>query len=172
MRAQCSVDCITITGSWRRESLSLDRPWRSDPKHRSPNPSVRASSGNSIPCFSPMIYRTRAWNVVTLEGFLAAIAIGPVTLTPERWLPLVFGSDAEDPMPELPSVKVFTHVVNLIMRMYNSVIMIFEIAPEEFSPTFYTHEVKGKTYTIVDEWCSGFLQGITLARRRLAAAAR
>ncbi len=27
---------------------------------------------------------------VTLEGFLTAIAIGPVTVTPEQWLPLVF----------------------------------------------------------------------------------
>lgn len=102
-------------------------------------------------------------DVVTLEGFLTAIAVGPVTVTPEHWLPRVFDSDAEDPMPELPSVKVFKRVVNLIMRMYNSVIMIFEIAPEEFSPTFYTHEAEGKTYTIVDEWCSGFLQGIALA---------
>jgi len=49
------------------------------------------------------------------------------------------------------------------MRLYNSVIMIFEIAPEKFSPTFYIREVEGKTYTIVDEWCSGFLQGIALA---------
>ncbi|MGB5535271.1 MAG: UPF0149 family protein [Thiogranum sp.] len=102
-------------------------------------------------------------DVVTLEGFLTAIAIGPVTVMPEHWLPRVFGSEAEDPMPELPSVKVFKHVVNLIMRLYNSVIMIFEIAPEEFNPTFYTHEVEGKSYTIVDEWCSGFLQGIALA---------
>jgi uncharacterized protein len=66
-------------------------------------------------------------------------------------------------MPELLSVNVFNHAVKLIMRLYNSVIMIFEIAPDEFSPTFYTHEVEGKAYTIVDEWCSGFLQGIALA---------
>ena len=91
-------------------------------------------------------------DVVTLEGFLTAMATGPVTVTPEHWLPRVFGSDAEDPMPELPSVKIFKRVVNLIMRLYNSVIMIFEIAPEEFSPSFCTREVEGKTYTIVDEW--------------------
>lgn len=35
----------------------------------------------------------------TLEGFLTAIAIGPVTVTPEQWLPRVFGGDPEDPMP-------------------------------------------------------------------------
>ncbi len=103
-------------------------------------------------------------DAVTLEGFLTAIAIGPVTVTPEQWLPQVLGSDPKDPMPEFPSIKILERVVNLIMRLYNSVLMIFEIAPEKFSPTFYIHEVKGKTYTIVDEWCSGFLQGIALAR--------
>ena len=102
-------------------------------------------------------------DVVTLEGFLTAIAIGPVTVSPEQWLPHVFGSDAERHLPELPTIKDFKRLVNLILRLYNSVIMIFEIAPEKFSPTFYSHEVEGKTYTIVDEWCSGFLQGIEIA---------
>ena len=113
-------------------------------------------------CFSPMIYRTDVWMSSTLEGFLTAIAIGPVTVTPEQWLRRVFGGDREGPLPELPAIKVFKRVVNLILRLYNSVIMIFEIVPEKFSPTLYSHEVKGKTYTIVDEWCSGFLQGIAL----------
>ena len=102
-------------------------------------------------------------DAVTLEGFLTTIVIGPVTVTPEHWLPRVFGSDPEDPMPAFSSAKSFKRVVHLIMRLYNSMIMIFGIAPEKFSPTFYTHEVEGKTYTIVDEWCSGFLQGVALA---------
>ncbi len=102
-------------------------------------------------------------DAITLEGFLTAIAIGPITVTPDQWLPNVFRSSSEDPLPEIPSIKVFQRLVNLIMRYYNSVITIFEIAPEKFSPTFYTREVEGKTYTIVDEWCSGFLQGIALA---------
>ena len=97
---------------------------------------------------------------VTLEGFPTAIAIGPVTLTQEHWLPRVFGSAPEDSMPEVPAMKVFNRVINLIMRLYISVIMIFEIAPEKFSPTFYIREVEGKTYTIVDEWCSGFCRGL------------
>jgi uncharacterized protein YecA (UPF0149 family) len=41
-------------------------------------------------------------------------------------------------------------------KLFN-LIMIFEIGPEKFSPTFNIREVEGKTYTIVDEWCSGFL---------------
>jgi uncharacterized protein len=102
-------------------------------------------------------------DAVTLEGFLTAIAIGPVTVTPEHWLPQVFGSDPEDPVPDCPSVKHFERAVNLILRYFNSVITIFEIEPKKFRPTFYIREVESKTYTIVDEWCSGFLQGIALA---------
>jgi len=63
-------------------------------------------------------------------------------------------------MPEFPSLKVVRRVIDLIMRFYTTVIMTFELAPQEFAPTFYTREVDGKTYTIVDEWCSGFLQGM------------
>ena len=75
-------------------------------------------------------------DVITLEGFLTSIAIGPVAVTPGHWLPRVFGGDAEGSLPEqLPAIKVFKRVVNLILRLYNSVIMIFEIAPEKFSPT-------------------------------------
>ncbi len=50
------------------------------------------------------------------------------------------------------------------MRLYSSVIMALEIAPQDFSPSFSTREVEGKSYTIVDEWCSGFLQGIRLTQ--------
>ena len=68
-------------------------------------------------------------DAVTHEGFLTAVAIGPVTVTPEQWLPQVFGNDPEDSVPAFPSIEDFERVVNLIMRLYNSVITIFEIAP-------------------------------------------
>jgi len=55
-------------------------------------------------------------DAVTVESFLTAIAIGPVTLTPEHWLPRVFGSD---PMLDFPSIKEFERLANLIIRCYN-----------------------------------------------------
>jgi hypothetical protein len=75
----------------------------------------------------------------------------------------VSSRSAEDPRPEIPAMKVFNRVINLTMRLYNSLITIFEIAREKFSPTYYTHVGEGEVYTIVDEWCSGFLEGIALA---------
>ncbi len=74
-------------------------------------------------------------DAVTLEGFLTAIAIGPVTVNPEQWLPHVFGSGPNNTMPEFPAIKRFELVVKFIMRFYSSAIMIFEIAPEKFSPS-------------------------------------
>jgi len=76
-------------------------------------------------------------DVCAAEGFLTAIAIGPVTVMPDQWLPCIFGSEADEP-PELPSPKVVRRLIDLIMRLYTSVIVTFEVAPEEFEPTFYT----------------------------------
>ena len=73
-------------------------------------------------------------DAVTLEGFLTAI--GPVTVMPEHWLPRVFGSAPEDPMPEISSAKIFKRVVNLIMQLYYSTIMTFGIA--EVDPKNWT----------------------------------
>ncbi len=55
-------------------------------------------------------------DAITLEGFLTAIAIGPITVTPDQWLPYVFANSSEDPMPEIPSLKIFQRLVNFIIR--------------------------------------------------------
>lgn len=103
-------------------------------------------------------------DVVTLEGYLTAIVIGPVTLSPATWLPSIWGGGEQEDSPQFQSLEDFNHLVGLIMRLYNEVVLTFETDPEAFSPTFYQRTVKGNTYTIVDEWCDGFLQGIRLAR--------
>jgi yecA family protein len=66
-------------------------------------------------------------------------------------------------MPQVSSTKHFNRLVSLVMRLYNSVRMIFETAPEKFSPVSYVRGVEGKTCPIVDEWCSGFLHELALA---------
>jgi len=38
-----------------------------------------------------------------------------------------------------------------------------EAIPSDHGYRFLIHDREGKTYAIVDEWCSGFLQGIALA---------
>ena len=49
------------------------------------------------------------------------IAIAPVTVMPDQWLLRIFGSEADEPMPEFLT-KVVKRVIDLIMRLYSSVI--------------------------------------------------
>ena len=35
--------------------------------------------------------------------------------------------------------------------------------PDDFEPMFEESVVDGKTYTIVDEWCEGYIRGVALA---------
>ena len=96
-------------------------------------------------------------DIVELEGFLTAIVIGPNTLSPLAWLPKVWGGK-----PDLKDLDELNRFVALVMRFYNSIVVIFETTPNEFEPTFYERKIRGKAVFIVDEWCWGFIKGMRL----------
>lgn len=97
-------------------------------------------------------------DVSELDGLLAAIISGPEMIQPSRWLPLIWG----DFEPVWESEKEFEKIFSLIIRHMNAMADIFMAHPQDFEPLFYEREVKGKTYTIVDEWCQGYMQGVSL----------
>ena len=96
-------------------------------------------------------------DIVELEGFLTAIVIGPNTLSPLTWLPNVWGGK-----PDFKDLEEMNRFVALVMRFYNSIVLIFETSPGEFEPTFYERKIRGRTVFIVDEWCWGFMKGLKL----------
>lgn len=98
-------------------------------------------------------------DVSTLDGFLTALVSSPVTVLPSRWLPAVWG----DFHPVWDSTEDFGAVVSLIMRHMNGIAATLNQQPDAFEPMFFEHDVEGKTYTIVDEWCEGYLRGVGLA---------
>ena len=68
----------------------------------------------------------------TFDGYLQAIAIGPITLHPKQWLPKVWGMDTM--LPPMKSMDQFNHVLSLIMRHFNRIVSGFELDPREFTP--------------------------------------
>lgn len=40
--------------------------------------------------------------------------------------------------------------------------------PDDFEPMFEESVVDGKTHTIVDEWCEGYIRGVALASEQWA----
>lgn len=93
-------------------------------------------------------------DVSTLDGFLAAIAIGPGFVRPSEWLPWVWDMDEGDTEPEFESEEQANRVLSLVMRHYNCVLQAFNTDPASFEPLFWRGEQWGAA-----EWCEGFVLG-------------
>jgi uncharacterized protein len=97
-------------------------------------------------------------DVSELDGFFAALACAPDTILPSRWLPAIWGS--EDHGPAWPNEAEIGEFTRAIFILYNQVMQCLN--EDMFEALFLEREVEGKTYTIVDEWCAGFLRGVRL----------
>ena len=97
-------------------------------------------------------------DVSELDGFLTAIVSGPVTVPPSRWVPAMWGDF--EPVWENP--QDFETLFSLLMRHMNGIVEMLMAQPADFEPMFAERDVKGKTYTIVDEWCQGYMRGVAL----------
>ncbi|MEJ2309150.1 MAG: UPF0149 family protein [Gammaproteobacteria bacterium] len=93
-----------------------------------------------------------------LDGFFTAIVSGPNMIPPSQWLPVLWG-EAE---PEFEDEKAFERILSLLMRYMNSLSHYLMESQDEFEPVFNEREVDGKTYTIVEGWCFGYMRGVMI----------
>jgi uncharacterized protein len=97
----------------------------------------------------------------TLDGYLHAIAIGPTSLMPQKWMPGIWG-DGADMMPPVKSIEQLNNILSLIMRHFNSIITAMERQPREFCPIWYTSDYRGNEYDDAEGWAFGFTEGMKL----------
>ncbi|MGA3323742.1 MAG: UPF0149 family protein [Terriglobia bacterium] len=98
-------------------------------------------------------------DVSMLHGYLTAIAIGPVTLTPSKWLPRVWGEAGE---PAFDTLEHAQHILDLILRYYNEIVLIFMENPKYFQPVLFEYGKEGERTVSAEEWCIGFSLGVHL----------
>ena len=98
-------------------------------------------------------------DISELDGLFTAIVSGPVMIPPSQWLPVVWG----DFEPVWENEKDVQDILSLMMRYMNGIATTLMEHRDDFEPIFLEHMVEGKTYTIVDEWCEGYLRGVALA---------
>lgn len=98
-------------------------------------------------------------DISELDGFFTALVSGPEVILPSRWLPAVWGDYA----PEWETQKDFETIFSLLIRHMNGIAATLMEHREDFEPLFLERVVEGKTYTIVDEWCEGYVRGMKLA---------
>lgn len=98
-----------------------------------------------------------------LDGFLHAIAIGPETVMPSRWLPKVWGLDDGGMMPPMDSLEQVNHLMGLIMRHYNSIISGLEQSPPVFAPVWPVFGYSASDEEDAEGWAHGFTEGVKLS---------
>jgi len=94
-----------------------------------------------------------------LDGMFTAVVSGPVLVPPSDWMSQIWG----DFPPAWKDERELQHVMSLLMRHMNSIAGMLMEHPDDFEPMFEQRIVEGKTHTIVDEWCEGYMRGVALA---------
>lgn len=93
-----------------------------------------------------------------LDGFFTAIVSCPETIPPSEWLPAVWGEEE----PVWGSVDGFEKIYRLMIRHFNDVVNSLMAPGFQFEPIFNENELDGQRYTVVEEWCVGYMRGVEL----------
>jgi len=101
-------------------------------------------------------------DVNELDGFMTALVLSPADVPMTAWYPAIWGGEQHE--PELESEDEADQVEELLTRLHDSLQEQLAEAPEEFTALFYEGEFEGRTITVVEEWCFGFMRGVQLAR--------
>jgi uncharacterized protein len=99
-------------------------------------------------------------DVSELDGFLTAIVSGPNPIMPSHWLPAIWGGIENQPQWE--TMEQAQQFMTLVMRHMNGIVDGLMNAPERFEALFNQREVDGKIYSLVEEWCIGYVRGTLL----------
>jgi uncharacterized protein len=103
--------------------------------------------------------------IMGLDGYLTAMAIGPTTVSPSHWLPGVWGP-GEDDTPAFESAGQAQHILGLILRQMNGIIVSLENDADEFKPVFGVSRIDDDhEYIDSEAWAMGFMQGLMLVRQ-------
>ncbi len=94
--------------------------------------------------------------VDVLQGYLAAVGIGPKMIPPSQWLPRVFL--AEDEKLQITGDVNPDFLMKAILDFYNGT--LYEIQNYEFEPVISENEEDGEVFEDVTGWCRGFAIGL------------
>jgi uncharacterized protein len=99
-------------------------------------------------------------DIVTLDGFLTALAVGPELVPPSEWLPRIWGGREE---PVFESSAQAERFMAILMRRFNDICRMLGENGTGFEPLLYAREVDGETVWIGEDWCGGFMEAVDLS---------
>ncbi len=98
-------------------------------------------------------------NLFNLDGFLTCLLIGPETILPSQWLPIIWQESESDEM-KWESIEEADKFMGLIMTFYNSIASVFQEKANS-----YCSQTLGNSSEVddIEDWCLGFLAGLDLS---------
>jgi uncharacterized protein len=96
-----------------------------------------------------------AMGLSELDGFLTGIVVGPQTIMPSEWLPLLWGGDE----PVFADAAEAETVLGAVMARYNEIIHGLQDGADILEPLFLTD---AEDEVIADFWAEGFLEAVSL----------
>jgi len=99
-------------------------------------------------------------DVSELDGMLTAVLSGPVVVEPDRWLVAVWGGEKN--IPRWKNEREMNRFINLSFKHMNDIAERLGDYPDQFEPMFGFNEMDGQEYTVVEEWCFGYMRGVAL----------
>lgn len=97
-------------------------------------------------------------DVSELDGYFAAVACAPQIIMPSNWMPVIWGGEAFT--PEWQSKKDVEQFTAAVFDLYNTV--MGDLQAGTYEPVFQESIGSDSPLFIVDEWCEGFLRGLSL----------
>ena len=97
-----------------------------------------------------------------LDGFLHAIAIGPETVMPSQWLPKVWGQADGGLLPPVQDMEEANHLLGLVMRHFNGIVLGLEQHPPAVSPMWTTSRYDTGEFEDAEMWAYGFTEAVQL----------
>ena len=99
-------------------------------------------------------------DVSELDGMLTAVLSGPVVVEPDAWLVAVWGG--EKYIPRWKNDREMNRFIDLCFKHMNDIAERLSEYPDQFEPMFGYNDVDGESYTVVEEWCYGYMRGVAL----------
>nr|WP_310615975.1 YecA family protein [Pantoea cypripedii] len=99
-------------------------------------------------------------DVAELDGMLTALLSGPNDIEPSEWLVAMWGGQKH--IPKWSSEREMDRFMTLTFQHMNDIAERLSEFPEQFDPLFGTREMEGQEFTVVEEWCFGYMRGVAL----------
>ena len=101
-------------------------------------------------------------DVSMLDGYFAALLSGPTTILPSEWMRWVWDVDKGEDTPVFSSTAHAERIMGLMMRHMNDIAGTLLEAPDEYEPLLLENPNDGDPVPVIDEWCVGFMKGVSL----------